>query len=207
MALRARFAVLFLAAPTIAMLLWLASAGHFGRPADAGTHTEVPVPAVEVSFRKQRQELVRPQQSDTQILFGDFHVHTTLSGDAAIMGMAALVGEGARSVGAACDFARYCFALDFCSINDHAEQLTPRLWRETVEAVRSCNAVNVDPENPDTVAFLGWEWSQMGDSPENHYGHRNVIFAGTADDEVPSRAIASRTPNGIEFRQLAKIMR
>ena len=129
--------------------------------------------------------------ADKQILFGDFHVHTTFSFDAFMQNLPIAGGAGTRPPSDACDFARYCSALDFWSINDHAENLTPRLWKQTVESVRECNAVAGDPANPDLVTFLGWEWSQIGDRPENHYGHKNVVLLGTEDDEIPARPIGS----------------
>jgi hypothetical protein len=46
-----------------------------------------------------------------------------------------------------------------------------------------------DPTNPDVVAFLGQEWTQIGLSPADHYGHKNVIVRGLAEDEVPPRPI------------------
>jgi hypothetical protein len=100
-------------------------------------------------------------------------------------------GSGLRSPSDACDFARYCSALDFWSINDHAEGITPRRWEETRSSIRECNARSGDPDNPDLVAFLGWEWSQVNTQPSRHFGHKNVIFRETADEHVPSRAIAS----------------
>lgn len=127
-----------------------------------------------------------------QILFGDLHVHTTFSFDAFLTSLPAAGGGGTRPPSDACDFARHCSALDFWSVNDHAENLTPRLWRETIDSVRACNALAGDPENPDLVTFLGWEWSQIGDRPDNHYGHKNVVLRGIEDDEITSRPISSR---------------
>src|SRR5206468_3030550 len=79
----------------------------------------------------------------------------------------------------ACDFARFCSALDFWSINDHAEGVSPRHWQETKESIRQCNAVAGDPRYPDLVSFLGWEWTQVGVTPADHYGHKNVVFHDT----------------------------
>ena len=129
-----------------------------------------------------------------QILFGDLHVHTTFSDDAFSFSLPALGGEGAHPPADACDFARYCSALDFWSINDHAERLTPQHWTEIVKSIRQCNDVIADPTNPDTVAFLGWEWTQIGDTPENHYGHKNVVLAHTDDAHIPARPIGAERP-------------
>ena len=111
--------------------------------------------------------------------------------DAFLKSLPLLQGEGAHPPADACDFARYCSALDFFSINDHAEGLTPAQWGETVESIRQCNAVAGDPASPDMVAFLGWEWTQMGTTPADHYGHKNVIVRGLDDDEIPARPIAA----------------
>jgi hypothetical protein len=91
----------------------------------------------------------------------------------------------------ACDYARFCSALDFWSINDHAEASTPGRWGETVGAIRQCNAIAGDPANPDVVAFLGWEWSQVGLTPQDHWGHKNVLLRGLADGEIPTRPIGA----------------
>ncbi len=129
-----------------------------------------------------------------QILFGDFHVHTTFSFDAFMMNMPIAGGPGTHPPADACDFARFCSALDFWSINDHAENLTADLWRKTVGAVRECNAVAGDPADPDLVTYLGWEWSHIGTNADDHYGHKNVVLRGTGDDEIPTRPIAARSP-------------
>lgn len=126
-----------------------------------------------------------------QILFGDLHVHTTFSADAFMRSLPLLQGEGAHPPADACDFARFCSDLDFWSINDHAEALSPSHWKDTKESIRQCNAVAGDSENPDVVAFLGWEWTQVGQTPANHYGHKNVIFRDTEEENVPRRPISA----------------
>ncbi len=177
-----------------ALLVYAVGAGYFGQSQGPGEVSKTPVPASVIQRYSNGQQAAAPEGLATQILFGDFHVHTTYSGDAFITSLALLGGEGSHPPADACDFARYCSALDFWSINDHAEQLTPQRWRETIQSLRECNAVNADPAYPDTVAFLGWEWTQMGDSPENHYGHRNVILHGLEDHEIPARPISARPP-------------
>ncbi len=132
-----------------------------------------------------------------QILFGDLHVHTTFSFDAFQMSLPMAGGEGAHPVADACDYARHCAGLDFWSINDHGITLTPRRWSETVASVRQCNAIAGDGDTPDLVSYLGWEWTQVGTAPENHYGHKNVILRDLEDDRIPTRPITAGTPPGM----------
>jgi len=126
-----------------------------------------------------------------QILFGDLHVHTTYSIDAFLQGLPLFGGEGAHPPADACDFARYCADLDFFSFNDHAESLPPARWREITQTVRECNARAGDPANPDMVVFTGYEWTQVGATPATHWGHKNVIFRGEGERDVPARPIDS----------------
>ena len=126
-----------------------------------------------------------------QILFGDLHVHTGYSADALTQSLPLLRGEGSRTPADACDFARFCSALDFWSINDHAESISTSEWEETIAAIRKCNEVAGDPADPDLVSFLGWEWSQGALEPEGHFGHKNIVLRDTAADAIPSRPIGA----------------
>jgi len=168
--------------------------GLYGSHQGPGEIARTPIPPPIVAARASAEAsaardvgVAKPKQ----ILFGDLHVHTTYSPDAFQTSLPLLQGDGAHPPADACDFARYCSALDFWSINDHAEGITPAHWAETKETIRQCNAVAGDPANPDVVAFLGWEWTQIGATRETHYGHKNVIFRDTEEDRVPKRPIAS----------------
>jgi hypothetical protein len=191
---RAAGALALLVALLVA-LLWVAGRGHFGRHEGPGEPVPSPRPVAAVAAEAARVRagaegvgVARPKQ----VLFGDLHVHTTISADAFILSLPLAVGEGAHPPADACDFARYCSALDFWSINDHAEAISPQHWRETVASIRQCNAVAGDPASPDTVAFLGWEWTQVGATPDEHYGHKNVVLRSSEPEQVPARPIAAR---------------
>ena len=166
----------------------------------AGSRPESALAArsAEIEAAAEGMRVARPKQ----ILFGDLHVHTTFSFDAFMLSLPMLGGEGSHPPADACDFARFCSALDFWSINDHAENITPRHWSETVDSIRACNAVAGSDggagggaggggAGPDTVAFLGWEWTQVGTTPENHYGHKNVILRSVEEGSIPTRPIGS----------------
>jgi hypothetical protein len=178
--------------------LYLAGRGWLGRELRAGTPSTSRRPAEVVATQSAQQAEaavaagVHPQ---TQILFGDLHVHSGFSVDAYALSLPMTGGSGTHTVSDACDFARFCSSLDFWSINDHAEASTPRRWRETIDAVRHCNAVGAGRDGEgDLVSYLGWEWSHMGTTAENHFGHRNVILRDLTDDSIPTRPIASDSP-------------
>ncbi len=172
-------------------LVWFDVFGKFEGPGKV-TAIERAAPDVTARHIARKTRAARlGAPADKQILFGDLHVHTTYSFDAFMQTLPANGGQGSMPVADACDFARFCSALDFWSINDHAGGLDIHHWETTKEAIRQCNAVAADPANPDTVAFLGWEWTNVGTKAENHWGHKNVIFRDTDEAKVPARPIAA----------------
>jgi len=183
------------ALPWVVLVLALSACkGHHEEPG-VPKGKALPAPVVDARADSQRRALAGlgvQGEPAKQILFGDLHVHTTFSVDAFMRTLPFMQGEGAHPPADACDFARYCSSLDFFSINDHAEGITPAHWKETKESIRQCNAVAGDPKNPDLIAYLGWEWTQVGPTPDTHYGHKNVIFRETAEDRVPRRPISAR---------------
>lgn len=139
--------------------------------------------------------------ADKQILFGDTHVHTTWSFDAFMFSLPVLnASRGALPPAAACDYARFVSQLDFFFLTDHAESYTAQRWRDAQDAVRHCNAVSGDSDNPDLVAFIGFEWTQFGRSPETHYGHHNVLFRDIEQDRLPARPIGAAGPASAALR-------
>ncbi|MCH7959160.1 MAG: DUF3604 domain-containing protein [Candidatus Hydrogenedentes bacterium] len=133
-------------------------------------------------------------QNPKQVVFGDTHVHTTYSVDAYFWALPMMQGqgEGVYPPSDACDYARYCSALDFYFLTDHAEAYTPEHWKYAKESIRQCNGVSGDPANPDMVAYMGFEWTQVGPMPNLHYGHKNVLFKGIQEDELPKRPIGAK---------------
>ena len=192
-------AVVLLVAAAMMGLYWIGS-GRAGDRWEEGQATATPlysrtIEARDAARRVSRMNASPPRDEEKQILFGDLHVHSTFSLDAFAMALPLVGGEGAKPISHACDFARFCSGLDFWSINDHAMGLTPWKWSQTVDAIRRCDAIS--GETNDVAAFLGWEWTQVGLTPENHYGHKNVVLRGLADDEIPDRPIAAASDRAI----------
>ena len=131
------------------------------------------------------------ENGSKQILWGDQHVHTTYSMDAFYISLPLMHGSrGAFPPAFACDYARFISQIDFYVLTDHAESYTPRTWKDQVDSVRQCNAISGE-DNPDLVAFIGWEWTQAGNTPEDHYGHHNVFFKDYKEGQIPDRPIAA----------------
>jgi len=165
-----------------------------------GLVVQQPLDPSHVAARATGQERVAPGAN--RILFGDLHVHTTLSVDAFMWSLPLMGGEGVHPPSDACDFARFCSQLDFYALTDHAEALNPRTWEMTRESIRQCNAVAEGSDQPDVIGFTGFEWTQVGLTPEEHYGHKNVVFKYDQDDQLPARPIAAP---GITTRAFSKL--
>jgi len=175
-------AVVILVLAVIFLGLHAIGSGWFGEPWQSEEVVAGPRPL----------HVTAPASTAPQVLFGDLHTHTNYSLDAYLFNTALIKNIGVVTPADACDFARYCSALDFWSINDHAEGLTPRVWADSVEAIRECNAQAGDPSNPDMVSFVGWEWSNSEkDDVPSHYGHKNVVFRTWEAGQTPTRPIAS----------------
>ncbi len=176
--------------------------GYYQRdPLATGTPTKIVATEDHLVHRRRLQDKgrrvanaqrVAAAGADKQILFGDTHVHTTWSFDAFMFSLPMMnASKGAYPPAAACDYARFIAQLDFYFLTDHAETYTTRRWRDAQESVRACNALSGDADNPDMVAFLGFEWSQYGLTPDEHFGHHNVLFRDTEPDLLPRRPIGA----------------
>ncbi|PHS28274.1 MAG: hypothetical protein COA84_01890 [Robiginitomaculum sp.] len=191
------------------LYLYGMKANWYGQHRGTGEIAGVAIPKAIIEARQNAQIMSAAaigQDKPKQILFGDLHVHTTFSTDAFLWSLPIYGGEGSHPMADACDFARYCSAIDFWSSNDHAEASTPARWKETKDSIRQCNARAGDPANPDMVAFVGFEWSQVGRTPADHYGHKNVIFKGLDDKDISLRPIAAAGPASQTIRKSATRM-
>lgn len=185
--------------------LYVAGSGWLGDIITAGSIEGSALPQDAIDERDERTNRTVEAlglDSSEQILFGDLHVHSGFSLDAYVGSLPLTGGRGAYTVADACDFARYCSSLDFWSINDHAANLTPRRWKETIDSVRDCDARGGAGEGSGMFAFLGWEWTQMGTTPANHYGHKNVVLRDLDDEHIPTRPIAADSPTNL-FQEIS----
>ncbi len=189
----------------IGLVFWFgARGGWFGVENGAGTISGARVPDDVIAARTAAEHAAAPAGDDDVILFGDLHVHTTISVDAFQYSLPLLGGKGIHPLADACDFARYCSALDFWASTDHAESITPSRWTMIKDTVRACQKVAGGEDNPDLVSFIGFEWTQVGRTPAEHFGHKNVIFRELDDDKVSARAIGTASADGGTAKRLAQ---
>ena len=181
------------------LFVTLVTNGWLGRYEAPGEVTLISQPLDVLQKRVTDQLLIKEElgiKDPKMILFGDLHVHTTYSNDAFMLSLPMMSGEGTHPPADACNFARFCSSLDFWANTDHAEDLTQQDWQEIKDSVRQCNEAGGVSSSPDTVAFLGWEWSQIGGFGKPHFGHKNIILKGLDEDQIPTRPIAASTGLG-----------
>ena len=61
----------------------------------------------------------------------------------------------------------------------------------------SATPSRVKAATPTSCPTSGWEWTQVGTEPDNHYGHKNVIIRHLDDARIPVRPISAGTPPGL----------
>ena len=110
----------------VAVVFWVVLGG--GELQTDGEVTASPLDAAISNAREETQRAI-VGDSEARVLFGDLHVHSTLSVDAFQWSLPLMGGEGVHPPADACDFARFCSQLDFFSLTDHAEALTARTWK------------------------------------------------------------------------------
>ena len=64
-----------------------------------------------------------------------------------------------------------------------AEALLPDRWQASLESLRQCEAAGEG--SGDLVPFAGFEWTQTSLRPEDHYGHKNVIYPSLEAGALP----------------------
>ncbi|MEH6570888.1 MAG: DUF3604 domain-containing protein [Halioglobus sp.] len=183
------------------LFLHLGARGTLGKHQGPGSVNTTSVPQNILAEREASQRTVASKRGDPssskQILFGDFHTHTTFSNDAYMASLPMIGGLGTTPPADACDYARYCSALDFWSINDHAVSLDQQRWQETKDSIRACQA-SAERTHPDLISFIGFEWTQANPlSGAQHYGHKNVIYRDLEDEQVAARPIYAATDTGL----------
>ena len=135
-----RIAVSLSALVVAATIYWFgAQGGWFGKEIGTGTVEGKVIPAPVIAARDASRKA--PGEDEGVILFGDLHVHTTISADAFQASLPLMGGSGVHPLADACDFARYCSALDFWASTDHAESITSNRWQEIKNTVRACQKV------------------------------------------------------------------
>ena len=190
----ARLGVALAALLALALLVVFAAGRGWLAPAQGAGVAQAPArdPA-EVRAREQRVAraaedvgAARPKQ----ILFGDLHVHTTFSADA-FQASLPMVRRRRRAPGRR--------RLRLRALLLGARLLVDQRPRRDADAAALVGDDRGDPpvqrgrratrRIPTSSSFLGWEWTQMGTTPANHYGHKNVILRDLDDDQIPARPI------------------
>ena len=98
--------------------VWAGAVGRLGRPEGPGTIEGERLPPAVIQERAAAQRAAAHSvgaSAAKSILFGDLHVHTSVSLDGMLMSLPVAGGEGTRPQADACDFARYCSG-EWCAL-------------------------------------------------------------------------------------------
>ncbi|MEO1034770.1 MAG: DUF3604 domain-containing protein [Pseudomonadota bacterium] len=197
-----------------ALLLFAAADGRLGSPDGPGTITvveRVPV-AAELAQNPYSQQAVRAalrQPTDAMIRFGDPRVYTTFSDQAFLLSLDEFGGQGPATLGDACDYARFCSAIDFWAATDHVATLTERRWRQTRETALQCQAVaNADQAGAHDV-FVGFSWPTTTDAQLNR--SRAIVLSDLDTDVRLSRDGVKNAPAAVagyasRFRERTELL-
>ena len=109
------FAIFFAVITTIGIYVLAFYLGFFGSLEIAEKNINSPYP--KNLLNKKIQSQLEHSMTNKQILFGDTHVHSTYSSDAFLWSLPLNNGEGPHPVSDACDYARFCSALDLSLIH------------------------------------------------------------------------------------------
>ena len=101
------FAVLFI----LGAYYFAFYSNFFGTLENAGSNVNQSYPDELLQSKIQSQ--LKHTNTNKQILFGDTHVHSTYSTDAFLWSLKTFNGEGPHLMAEACDYARFCSAIDF----------------------------------------------------------------------------------------------
>ncbi len=173
------------AAALIGALTFAAASGKLGRAESPGVISDQPSPPLpppDNPFSQAETRTTLGALDGTDILFGDPRVYTRYSDAAHLLGLSALGGDGARPVADACDYARFCSAVDFWGTADHAELLTPARWRETLATLSQCNTIARQTDTHATEAFAGFTWSPVSAGSMTMATPAQVLFAETTPE-------------------------
>ena len=183
-------AVLVLVVVGPPVFLYLALRG--GHPERPGSVHPTPLPSVAIHDRRARQQAVT-ERGTHQILFGDLHVHTTFSVDAFQLSLP-IVRGGRASTRRRLRLRPLLLRPRLLRHHRSRRDLTPNpLDRGEAHHPAVQRRRRPAGESPDVVAFVGWEWSQAGAVPEEHYGHRTSstwtsTTAGSRSGQIAARA-------------------
>ena len=160
--MRTLLITLLVALLSLALIIVAAAEGLLGTSAGPGTLAAAATRSAtqnSITTYGQRQVAsAHGEDSDRRILFGDPRVYSAFTDEALLSSLPVVGGSHRATLSDACDYARFCSAVDFWVATDRGESLTPRRWQASLETVEQCNAIAAADDHGSTVAFSGFSW-------------------------------------------------